>query len=116
MGHLSRTFLNECKQKLIDSKVEILNRIKDSRESLVMDRTAGDSADQSHRLIQENELLSFQAQWRKQLVEIEYALARLENGHYGVCEVTEEPIEPSRLRAIPWTRYSLEGAEMRDSR
>ncbi len=116
VDHLSKTFLNECKQNLIKSKVDILNRIKDSRDNLIMDRVSGDSADQSHRLMEENELLSFQSQWRKQLVEIEHALSRLENGQYGVCEETEELIEPSRLRAIPWTRYSLEGAEMRDSR
>ena len=115
LGHLSKTFLNECKQRLIESKVDILNRIKSSRETLSTDRVSGDSADHSHRLMEENELLSFQAQWRKQLVEIEHALSRIENGQYGICEETEEPIEPSRLRAIPWTRFSVEGAEIRDA-
>lgn len=116
MRHLSETFIRECKQNLIDAKVECLNRIKDNRTNLVMERASGDSADQSHRLMEENELLSFQAQWRRQLVEIEHALSRIENKTYGYCEETEEEIEPSRLKAIPWTRYCLEGAEMRDSR
>ena len=28
---------------------------------------------------------------------------------------TEEEIEPERLRALPWTRLSIEGAEIRES-
>jgi DnaK suppressor protein len=49
------------------------------------------------------------------LIEIEFALARIENGQYGVCEETEEFIEHERLLAIPWTRFSIEGAEIRES-
>lgn len=41
-----------------------------------------------------------------ELAEIEAALARLRLGTYGVCELTGAPIEPARLRALPWTRYS----------
>ena len=49
------------------------------------------------------------------VIEIESALARIENGSFGICEETEEVIEPERLRAIPWTRLSIEGAEIRES-
>ena len=61
------------------------------------------------------EFLSQQERLRTQLVEIENALARIENGTFGVCEETEEFIEHDRLRAIPWTRLSIEGAEIRES-
>ncbi|HYG35926.1 MAG TPA: TraR/DksA C4-type zinc finger protein, partial [Clostridia bacterium] len=40
------------------------------------------------------------------LYEIEQALNRIDNGTYGVCELTGESIEAERLKAIPWTRYS----------
>jgi DnaK suppressor protein len=52
---------------------------------------------------------------RSQLFEIESALGRIESGAFGFCEETEEPIEIERLRAIPWTRLSIEGAELRES-
>jgi len=42
------------------------------------------------------------------LYEIEAALDRLAHGTYGMCELTGEPIEPDRLRAIPWTRFSAD--------
>ena len=43
------------------------------------------------------------------LFEVVQAIRRIERGGYGVCELTGEPIEPERLDAIPWARYSLRG-------
>jgi DnaK suppressor protein len=40
------------------------------------------------------------------LYEINEALNRILGGSYGVCELTCEPIEPSRLEALPWARFS----------
>jgi RNA polymerase-binding transcription factor DksA len=45
------------------------------------------------------------------LYEIEHALNRIREGTYGVCELTGRKIEPERLKAIPWARFSAE-AEM----
>ncbi len=53
--------------------------------------------------------------YQKRLLEIEVALSRIEDGTYGICEETEEVIEIERLSAIPWTRLSIEGAEIRES-
>ena len=58
--------------------------------------------------------LEAQTRLRNQLFEIELALGKIEVGVYGVCEETEEPIEEERLLAIPWTRLSVEGAEIRE--
>jgi len=41
--------------------------------------------------------------------EIEEALDRIHLGTYGTCELTGKPIEPDRLDAIPWTRFTAEG-------
>ena len=45
------------------------------------------------------------------LAEIEGALNRIRTGSYGICEVTGEPISEARLKAIPWTRFSIGAAE-----
>jgi RNA polymerase-binding transcription factor DksA len=42
------------------------------------------------------------------LYEIEEAIKRIENGTYGVCELTGKPIPKSRLEAIPWARFSAD--------
>lgn len=41
------------------------------------------------------------------LAEIEAALVRIADGTYGICEVSGEPIPCERLKAIPWTRYTV---------
>jgi len=40
--------------------------------------------------------------------EVSEALERMQDGSYGVCEETEEPIGFKRLQAQPWTRLSIE--------
>jgi RNA polymerase-binding transcription factor DksA len=45
------------------------------------------------------------------LRQIEFALEKIENGSYGICEGTKKKIPIARLKAIPWTRYTVEYAE-----
>ena len=49
---------------------------------------------------------------RKLLGEIHDALRRIDQGHFGICEGTGEPIAKARLEACPWARYSIEYATM----
>lgn len=49
---------------------------------------------------------------RRILYEIDEALQRLEEGTYGICEGTGQPISKARLRAQPWARYCVEYARM----
>lgn len=41
------------------------------------------------------------------LYEIEEALRRIEQGTYGICEQSGEPIERERLRALPFVRFCM---------
>ena len=117
MARLTENTVKECKKKLLEAKMDILNRVKIGREVLSSQeaQSSGDEADQTARLMQESEFISNQERLRTQLAEIEFALSRIENGTYGICEETEEFIEVDRLLAIPWTRLSIEGAEIRES-
>lgn len=112
---LKPALIAECKTKLQNIKTDLLNRVRDARSQLDNMETGGDEADQTVRVLAEQEFVNMQDRLRNQLIEIESALARIENGSFGVCEETEESIEPERLKAIPWTRLSIEGAEIRES-
>jgi DnaK suppressor protein len=111
MTSLSSDLVEKCKSKLLNAKAEILNRVRESRTDLYNseDAKGGDEGDQTLRALAEAEFLSMHERLRKQLMEIESALGRIEKGLYGICEETE------RLLAIPWTRLSIEGAEIRES-
>lgn len=113
---LSNETLMKCKMKLLQMKAECLNRSKQAAQNFNMiDKSAGDEIDQSAAHQEEHAFLVNQSRLKSQLLEIEFALGRIEQGFYGLCEETEEPIETERLLAIPYTRLSIEGAEIRES-
>ena len=39
--------------------------------------------------------------------EIDDALTRIDEGTYGICELSGDPIGKARLQALPWARYSI---------
>jgi RNA polymerase-binding protein DksA len=51
---------------------------------------------------------------RNLLREINNALAKIQNGTYGICEGTSQPISKPRLEAQPWARYSIEYARTKE--
>ena len=111
----SRNLIEECRRRLLGAKREILNRVRTAqKEFQTLDR-GGDEGDQTMSAMAENDFMSAQKRLKEQLIEIEYALARIQSGRFGICEETEEPIEAERLLALPWTRVSIEGAEIREA-
>ena len=115
MDKPSETVVRLCREKLVQLKADLMNRLKDSFDDYRARDRIGDETDQAVEMLAEGAFLEAQTRLRNQLFEIELALGKIEVGVYGVCEETEEPIEPDRLVAIPWTRLSIEGAEIRES-
>ena len=113
---LNDTFVRECRTRLVEMKADILNRARTAmREFESRDRGGSEEGDMTMAILAENDFLSSQERMKERLLEIESALARIERGSYGVCEETDEQIEIDRLRALPWTRLSIEGAEIREA-
>jgi DnaK suppressor protein len=52
--------------------------------------------------------LSLLSQEQDSLYEIDEALKRIENGTYGICEMSGKSIPHARLEALPFTRYTVE--------
>lgn len=112
---ITEKLIQECKEKLLSTKADLLNRVKEARGKLDQVERGGDEADQTMRILAEQEVMNLTDRLRSQLLEVESALGRIESGNFGMCEETDETIETERLRAIPWTRLSIEGAEIRES-
>ena len=69
-----------------------------------------DSADENEVADKIEELEENKAilqQLEPQLNEVKSALQRIEDGSYGICEVSGEPIERERLEANPSARTSI---------
>lgn len=52
--------------------------------------------------------LSMLSKEQGSLYEIDEALKRIEEGSYGMCDISEKPIPHARLEALPFTRYTVE--------
>lgn len=113
---VNEAFIRECRMRLLEMKTDLLNRVRTGmREFEARDDGGSDEGDMTMAIMAENDFLSAQIRMKERIVEIEAALARIERGVYGICEETDEPIEVERLRALPWTRLSIEGAEIREA-
>ena len=95
------------------SRAAELSRMLGNRSGLQVE-SAADELDQillrsereltAERILRESKLLR----------DVRAALARLDDGSYGVCARCEEDISQKRLNAIPWTRYCLHCQEQID--
>ena len=102
------------KIKLIDWKTEIH---KESRETVENLQDSSSPADVSDRATQESEKsleLRTRDRQRKLISKIDAAIVRIEDGTYGYCEVTGEPIGLARLEARPVTTLSIEAQEQHE--
>jgi RNA polymerase-binding transcription factor DksA len=77
----------------------------DSSELADYDQHPADSASDT---FEREKDLSILEQLETELAELQAALERIDNGTYGVDEVTGEPIDPARLDALPTARTNVD--------
>ena len=115
-------FMNEkhrayFRQKLMGWKEEIIRQTKETLAGLHEDSTQ--HADLADRATSETDRaleLRARDRQRKLIAKIDAALARIEDGTYGYCEETGEPIGLRRLDARPIATLSLEAQERHERR
>jgi DnaK suppressor protein len=103
--------------KLINWREEIL---KESRETLVHlqseESAYADLADRASSETDRSIELRTRDRQRKLIAKIDAALRRIEEGTYGFCEETGEPISIKRLDARPIATLSIEAQERHERR
>jgi RNA polymerase-binding transcription factor DksA len=80
----------------------------DSSELADYDQHPADTASET---FEREKDLSILEQLEAELVELQAALERIDNGTYGVDEVTGDPIDPARLEALPTARTNVDHQE-----
>lgn len=105
------------RKKLLLWKEEIL---RESRETLVILQSENenhpDLADRASSETDRSIELRARDRQRKLISKIEAALTRLDDGTYGFCEETGEPIALKRLDARPIATLSVEAQERHEKR
>jgi DnaK suppressor protein len=103
--------------KLLAWKDEILEESRSTIASLQQDTVAEpDLADRATSETDRALELRTRDRQRKLIAKIDAALRRIEDGSYGYCEETGEPIALSRLEARPIATLSLEAQERHERR
>jgi DnaK suppressor protein len=64
-------------------------------------------ADDASMAFEQAKELAVRQNAERLLYKVERALTRMDEGSYGTCRGCGNPIDPARLRAIPYTRYCM---------
>lgn len=119
---LAATDIEHFKQMLLVKRREIVGNVNEMHDEALKKSRLDASGDLSSVPIHMADIgtdnfeqeftLGLMDSERKLLREIDDAMQRIEEGTYGICEGTGEPIGKARLEAQPWARYCVEYTRM----
>ena len=110
-------FLEKQRQALLAERrryTEHAERYEAEAEQLVSEREPGDvqfdeeSGEGDSIAVERDRALQISAREREEIAEIDAALARIDEGTYGICVVSGKPIPKERLEAIPHASMRVE--------
>jgi len=109
-------FLKMQKQRLMALRDTILDSMAGVAKDTLRARPEGSEAsafgmhqaDAGSDAYDKDFALSLLSQEQDALYEIEEALKRIDNGTYGVCEMSGKPIPHPRLEALPFARFTVQ--------
>ncbi len=108
MAEYFRMRLVRWRQEILSESSETLQHLQE--ESLQEPDLADRASLETERSIE----LRTRDRQRKLISKIDAALERIEDGTYGLCEETGEPISLKRLEARPIATLSIEAQEMHE--
>lgn len=109
--------LEYFRRKLMTWKSDLMNGSRETIEGLQDSaRNVPDLADRASEETDRALELRTRDRQRKLVAKIDAALRRIENGEYGYCEMTGEPISLKRLDARPIATMTLEAQERHERR
>ncbi|MEI4480558.1 MULTISPECIES: RNA polymerase-binding protein DksA [Phyllobacterium] len=105
------------REKLIDWKNDILREARETLEILQQENAnLPDIADRASSETDRSIELRARDRQRKLISKIDAALQRIDDGTYGFCEETGDPISLKRLDARPIATLSIEAQERHERR
>jgi DnaK suppressor protein len=106
------------KKLLQEEKQRILNNSKNAlkNELALSPDDLPDETDLAASEISQNLVFKLRDRERQLLSKIDEALARMDEGTFGICEDCEEPIEPRRLEARPVSTLCISCKERQEHR
>jgi len=123
---LTKKQLQHFKDRLLAEKQKVLEEVGDLQQDNLkqsISDAAGENSRYSYHLGDVASLsygrefsMGLAERQQKYLEQIDDALARVEEGSYGICKVTGEPIDTERLEEVLVAKYSVKGKEILERR
>ncbi len=111
-------FIKDTKQRLIRRRDALRSALAGDISMLrsQQEQSVGDEVDAAIAT-EQSELRSQMASFEsRELAQIESALDRIRQGHYGHCETCDKPIAPTRLKALPYATECINCARSGERR
>ncbi len=106
--YLTKKQLKEQLNRLLDLRTRVTGEILSiNRDSLSQNERDPSLSDQGTDTFDREFALNQLSSEQDILFEIDEAIRRIENGTYGICEMTNEPINIERLETLPYVRHSI---------
>ncbi len=108
--------IEHFKKKLLTSRAQIINSgvLSNLEDLQIKSDDLADEADLASNTINQQVSFSIREKELVKLRRIDAALARIEEGQYGICIESGEEIEEKRLETQPWAEFCIEVAEEKE--
>ena len=117
---LDREFIEEQRGRLEELHAELVRMVEGLEEDQRFraeeeeDFTEHDSGDMSQSLFTREMDATVEQTIEKRLRNVKRALQKIDEGTYGICDDTGEPIPRGRLEAVPEAIYTVEAQQRRE--
>jgi len=117
---LDKEFVEKQRERLEELRAELVRMIEGLEEDQQFraeeeeDLTEHDSGDLSQSLFTREMDATVEQTMEKRLQSVDRALQKIEEGTYGICDDTGEPIPRGRLEAMPEAIYTVEAQQRRE--
>jgi DnaK suppressor protein len=119
-NELDKEFIEKQRKRLQELRAELLEMIEGLEQDQRFraeeeeDFTEHDAGDRSQSLFTREMDATVEQALERRLQYVERALQKIEEGTYGICDDTGEPIPRGRLEAVPEAIYTLEAQQRRE--
>jgi DnaK suppressor protein len=119
-NELDKEFVEKQRERLEELRAELVGVVRGLEEDQRSqaedeeDFTEHDSGDMSQSLFDREIDATIEQTIEKRLQYVDRALQKVEEGTYGICDDTGEPIPRGRLEAVPEAIYTVEAQQRRE--
>ncbi len=96
-------------------RAELQDLLRETRQAVLAEQVPEDSIALGSQNLLQDLAVGQLHRYKQFLEEVEAALRRVEDGSYGVCGSCRNTIPVRRLQALPWARYCVSCAELRQA-